>query len=166
MHAPDIRQLPAKSLVGLTMRMTHTADQTPSLWRSFMPRRAEIEQLANPQLYALQVYPADYFKAFDPARPFDKWAAVEVTVGAEPPEGMALFTIPAGTYAVFHYQGPGGDPSIFRYIFGTWLPNSAFELADRPHFEVLGPQYKPNDPKSTEEIWIPIQPKAARQETV
>jgi AraC family transcriptional regulator len=41
-----------------------------------------------------------------------------------------------------------------------WLPNSAYALDDRPHFEALGEQYKNNDPNSEEEIWIPIKPKA------
>jgi predicted transcriptional regulator YdeE len=27
---------------------------------------------------------------------------------------------------------------------------------DRPHFEVLGKNYKNNDPVSEEEIWIPV----------
>jgi AraC family transcriptional regulator len=39
------------------------------------------------------------------------------------------------------------------------LPNSAYELDDREHFELLGEKYKNNDPNSEEEIWIPIRPK-------
>lgn len=141
------------------MRMQLTADQTPSLWRSFMPRRGEIAQAASPKLYALQVYPPDYFTTFDPARPFDKWAALEVSALTTLPAGMAHFHLPAGTYAVFHYQGPGGDPSIFQYIFGTWLPTSGYALADRPHFELLPPDYQATSPDASEEIWVPIQPK-------
>ncbi len=39
------------------------------------------------------------------------------------------------------------------------LPNSEYELENRPHFEVLGEKYKNNDPNSEEEIWIPIKKK-------
>jgi AraC family transcriptional regulator len=39
------------------------------------------------------------------------------------------------------------------------LPNSAYALDDRAHFEVLGEKYKNNDPSSEEEIWIPIKVK-------
>ena len=65
----------------------------------------------------------------------------------------------------FHFLGGVKEAikeftSIFQYIFGTWLPNSTYLLADRPHFEVLGEGYKNNDPTSEEEIWIPIQPKS------
>ncbi len=62
-------------------------------------------------------------------------------------------------YAVFDYKGLNTDDSIFRYIFGTWLPNSDYDLDDRPHFEVLGKKYRNNDPASEEEIWIPIKEK-------
>ncbi len=69
---------------------------------------------------------------------------------------METFCIPEGQYAVFHYKGSSADSSIFQYIFGEWLPKSGYELDDRPHFEILGAQYKNNDPESEEEIWIPV----------
>lgn len=161
MQTPSIRQLPAKTLVGLAMRMQLTADLTPSLWRSFMPRRGEVAHVVGQDFYSVQVYPATYFSRFDPTRFFEKWAAVEVAAVDALPEGMACFTIPAGSYAVFHHQGPGGDPSIFQYIFGTWLPTSGYALADRPHFELLPPDYQATSPDASEEIWVPIQPKQA-----
>jgi len=70
---------------------------------------------------------------------------------------METFTIPAGMYAVFLYKGtPAEFGPTFNYIFNTWLPGSAYEADDRPHFEVLGEKYKNNDPESEEEIWVPI----------
>ncbi|MEP7234441.1 MAG: GyrI-like domain-containing protein, partial [Ignavibacteriota bacterium] len=47
----------------------------------------------------------------------------------------------------------------FQYILRTWVPNSNYELDDRPHFEILGEKYKKDDPSSEEEIWIPIKPR-------
>jgi len=67
--------------------------------------------------------------------------------------------LPGGLYAVFDYKGSSNDPGIFQYIFGTWLPGSEYDIDDRPHFEVLGENYKTNDPNSEEEIWIPIRQK-------
>ena len=69
---------------------------------------------------------------------------------------MEALILPSGLYAVFHYKGSSSDNSIYQYIFGTWIPNSDYDLDDRPHFEVLGDRYKNNDPNSEEEIWIPI----------
>lgn len=59
-------------------------------------------------------------------------------------------------YAVFDYKGSSDDGSVFKYIFNTWLPQSGYQLDNRPHFEVLGDKYRNSDPNSEEEIWIPI----------
>jgi AraC family transcriptional regulator len=72
---------------------------------------------------------------------------------------MEAFTLEGGLYAVFDYVGSSNDPSIFQYIFMTWVPNSEYDLDQRPHFEVLGENYKNNDLTSQEEIWIPIRKK-------
>jgi AraC family transcriptional regulator len=41
-------------------------------------------------------------------------------------------------------------------IFDTWLPDSDSLLDNKPHFEIMGDQYKNEDPDSEEELWIPI----------
>ena len=73
------------------------------------------------------------------------------------PEGMETYTIPKGKYAVFiHKGGPEKGPETFGYIFGSWIPQSEFEIDNRPHFEILGEKYRNNHPNSEEEIWIPL----------
>lgn len=67
--------------------------------------------------------------------------------------------LPKGLYPVFDYTGNSADPSIFQYIYGDWIPNSEYELDDRPHFEALGARYANDDPLSEEEVWIPIKKK-------
>ena len=74
---------------------------------------------------------------------------------------METFTLPVGLYGVFDHKGLSNDNSIFQYIFGTWLPNSTYQLDNRPHFEILGEKYRNNDPASEEEIWVPIKPRDA-----
>ena len=69
---------------------------------------------------------------------------------------MESFVLEGGLYAVFDYKGLNTDNKIFLYIFRDWLPASEYELDDRPQFEVLGENYKNNDPDSQEEIWIPV----------
>jgi AraC family transcriptional regulator len=56
----------------------------------------------------------------------------------------------------FYYKGSSTDTRIFQHIFETWLPQSGYELDNRPHFEVLGEKYRNNDPESEEDIYIPI----------
>ena len=90
---------------------------------------------------------------------FEKWALTEVSDFDFVPNGMEIFLLTDGLYAVFNHKGSGADTSIFQYIYGTWIPNSDYFLDDKPHFEILGENYKNADPNSEEEIWIPIKTK-------
>lgn len=129
------------------------------LWKSFMPHRKEIMNSVSNVLISLAIFKPNHFVDFDPAKEFERWAAIEVSNFGSIPTGMETFVLPAGIYAVFDYKGGSHDHSIFRYIFEDWLPDSNFVLDDRPHFEVLGNKYKNDDPDSEEEIWIPVKPK-------
>lgn len=153
---PRIKMLSEKKLIGKRITMSLTVNKTGELWKSFMQRRNEIQNIIGSELYSLQVYESSYFHNFNPNTEFEKWAAIEVLNFDFVPAGMKTFVLPGGLYAVFHYKGLSSDNSIFEKIFGTWLPESEFELDNRPHFEVLGNNYKNDDPDSEEEIWIPV----------
>ena len=157
--SPSIKSLSSKILVGIKMEMSVIENRTAELWQSFMPHRQKIGFRGSEDFYSLQVYPPDYFQSFDPHKKFVKWAAVEVSELIGLPEGMSKFDLEEGQYAVFHYKGLPGDPTIFQYIFTQWLPASDYILDNRPHFEVLGEKYQANSPESEEEIWIPVRTK-------
>lgn len=156
---PRIESLKEKKLIGKRLTMSLANNRTGELWQKFMPNRREISNNITNDLISMQVYKPTYFADFKPTNEFEKWATVEVTNIESVPTEMETFLLAGGLYAVFDYKGSSNDPSIFQYIFGTWLPNSEYILDDRPHFEVLGDKYKNNDPNSEEEIWIPIKPK-------
>lgn len=155
-----IELLQEKKLVGKRSTMSLTNNKTVELWKSFMPQRKEITNTVSNDLVSMQVYSPSYFATFNPSNEFEKWATVEVRKFDNVPADMETFVLPDGLYAVFEYKGINTDPSIFQYIFGIWLPDSIYELDNRPHFELLGNNYKNNDPSSEEEIWIPIKPKS------
>lgn len=159
MLQPTIEQLESKKLIGISLRMNLIANQTGKLWGSFRPRAAEIKNRNTTDFISMQVYNPSYFKEFNPNNEFEKWAVTEVSDYDSIPNGMERFDLEGGLYAVFLYQGSSKDDSIFQYIYSQWLPNSNYLLDDRPHFEVLGSNYKNNDPNSEEEIWIPIREK-------
>jgi AraC family transcriptional regulator len=155
---PRIEDIASKKLVGKHLQMSLSNDRTFDLWRSFMPERKKIKHSLGPDLICMQVY--DYSTRqnnFIPDSLFEKWAVVEVSEFKEIPDGMETYNLPGGLYAVFNYKG---TPDMFagtaQYIFGTWLPQSEYELDTREHFEVLGEKYRNNDPDSEEEIWVPI----------
>jgi len=154
---PQIKNIGPKKLLGVYRVMSLAENQTGELWRSFMPRLKEIETRVGTDLFSLQIYDEDYFQQFSPMNEFEKWALVEVRNFSQFPEEMEPFELPGGLYAVFQHKGMGTE--IFQHIFGVWLPNSEFQLDDRPHFEVLGEKYKQDSPDSEEEIWVPVRNK-------
>lgn len=155
----EIKTLSVKTLIGKRITMSLTNNKTGELWKAFMPSRHEIKNVIGTDLFSLQTYGSDYFKAFNPTAEFEKWALVEVSDANDIPNEMEVFNLPGGMYAVFFYKGLNTDPSIFQYIFSEWLPKSEYNLDNRPHFEILGTKYKNNDPNSEEEIYIPVKKK-------
>ncbi|HEX5113264.1 MAG TPA: GyrI-like domain-containing protein [Saprospiraceae bacterium] len=152
-----IERLQEKKLIGMKMSMTFADNKTAQLWKSFMPRRGEIQDAIGTDLYSLQKYPPSFFNPFNPMTTFEKWAAMEVIDFNLIPDGMEALVIPGGEYAVFIYRGDARNASpFFQYIFSKWLPASGYPLDARPHFEILGEKYKHNDGDSEEEVWIPI----------
>lgn len=153
-----IESLSTKLLVGMHARMSMANNTTGELWGQFMPRTGEIENRLGVCFYSLQRFNGvQNYENFTPQIQFEKWAAVEVSSAEPLPHGMASLQLPAGKYAVFLHRGPASSaPATFRYIFGEWNPASEFEVDDRPHFEILQPAYRPDDPEAEEEVWIPI----------
>jgi AraC family transcriptional regulator len=145
----------------MKVSMNFSDNKTALLWRTFMPRRSEIQNRMTTDLISMQVYPNVMdFQNINPTTTFEKWAAVEVSSLSSIPDGMESFILPSGLYAVFHYQGSSQHAeSFFRYVFSVWLPSSVYEIDFRPHFELLGAGYKPNDANSEEWVWIPIREK-------
>lgn len=155
---PRIEQLAEKLLVGMHQSMSYANNSTPELWRRFMPRKKEIVNSLDSNLYSIQFYPPGSGPmSGDPGSIFEKWAAIEVSAAASLPEGMETMVLPAGRYAVFQHLGPASAfMKTFGFIFKNWLPGSEYLVDDRPHFEVLPENYRVDDPNASEEIWIPI----------
>src|SRR5476651_1144320 len=150
---------PQKKLIGMSMAMSFTDIKTPMLWRAFKPRLHEIKNAVGTDLYSAEVYPPGYYQAFNPANPFTKWAAIEVSSFDTLPDGMQTLLF-EGLYAVFLHQGAASQGAkTYNYIFLNWLPASGYVLDNRPHFAIMGAKYLHEDPASEEEIWIPVKAK-------
>ncbi|HYW97099.1 MAG TPA: GyrI-like domain-containing protein [Bacteroidales bacterium] len=152
-----IENIGTKKLAGKRQVMSFTKNTTHALWQSFMPHRDEIPNRLSPDLVSMQIYPAGFFDHFDPHAEFEKWAAIEVSDYNSKVPGMENFELPGGMYAVFLYKGRASEASsTYQYILGPWMKETGHLLDTRPHFEILGPGYKDDDPLSEEEIWIPV----------
>ncbi len=158
---PRIEILAEKKLIGKRIKMTFSNNKTFDLWQSFMPYRKEIKNSVSSDLFSMQIYPTSFdFINFNLEAEFEKWAAIEVADLTSFPDEMESYTLEGGLYAVFIHKGAANTGSkTFQYIFQTWFPGSDYLIDGRAHFEILGAKYKNDDPKSEEEIWIPIKPK-------
>lgn len=156
-----IEELSKKNLIGKSIEMSLVENKTGEVWHNFQINKSAITNAIGSDLYSIQVYEnSDYFENFSPQTTFIKWAAIEVANALNIPNGFDSIELPGGLYAVFIHIGSAQEfQKIFQYIFSQWLPNSDYEIDHRPHFELLGENYKNNDPTSEEEVWIPIHKK-------
>src|SRR6187402_3477883 len=102
--SPRIEILSEKKLIGKRLQTSLTNNKTHELWRSFMPRRTEIQNPISSDLFAVQVYEPTYFQAFNPNAVFEKWATLEVADFNNIPAEMESFTLSGGLYAVFELK--------------------------------------------------------------
>ncbi len=144
-----IAEISEKKLIGQRMNMSYIENKIVSLWQKFMPRRKEILNRSNTDLFSLQIYDKSFsFKQVNPHISFEKWAAVEVSDFEKVPDEMETLTLEGGKYAVFLHKGISNEAArhTFAYIWGEWLPNSGYVIDDRPHFEILGEKYSRSNP--------------------
>ena len=150
-----IEALAPKTLIGIRKEMSLSNNKTAELWQEFMPRRAEVKNRLTTDFISMQKYGKNW--NFSPYSLFEKWATVEVSSSAKAPTNMELYLLQGGKYAVFIHHGPANAVvKTMKFIFGDWLPKSAFQIDNREHFEVMPEGYSPVDPEAKEEIWIPI----------
>lgn len=88
---------------------------------------------------------------------FRYYAAVEVDPGTKPPQGMELIKIEKQKYAIFtHRTGIKNLDHTNQYIWGTWLPQSGYELAPASDLEVYPGDFQPPEHDVPIEIWVPL----------
>lgn len=156
---PKIVTLQERQLVGMCITTTISFDDTKKMWGEFVSRQGEIHDKTAPEYYSIQVYPEGLkFKDFTEETKFERWAAVEVDDLDNVPAGMKSKILAGGLYATFTHKGPVKTfVETSNYIYGTWLPNSGYELDHRAHFEKLGKKYYgPDHPDSEEDLFVPI----------
>jgi len=157
---PKITTISEKKIVGMQSKISFAemASSTTKLWQSFMPNKNQISHIANPNLWSIQVFgPSLKLEEINPNTVFDKWAAAEVISFENIPKNMKTMLIPKGMYAVFIHHGPASTfYKTSQYIFEEWLPNSDYQIDNRPHFEIMKSDYNPNSMEAQETVWIPI----------
>lgn len=149
---PKLLKISEKNLIGKKSNMHHGEyGNIVALWKSFMPNRKDVINVMNENFIAMQVY--SDFNTME--KSFDIWACVEVSSFENIPEGMNSITLPKGEYAVFLHKGMNAAET-YQKIMTEWLPNSGYEVDDRPHFQVMGAKYKNGSEDSEEDFYVPV----------
>ena len=125
------------------------------IWPAFMKCKNQIKNQVSSWLFSIQIFDNSFP---DEKTKFEKWAAVEVNDFESVPENFDTLEIQGGLYAVFIHKGTA-SMSTNNFIFNEWLPNSKYIFDNREQFEIMPPNYHPDDPEAEEEIWIPIKEK-------
>ena len=162
MKDPEIVEIDDKKLLGISMHTSLADDKTGILWQKFMKQKNSVQNKKSQDLYSVQVYDEGFIAGqFNSQSIFEKWAAVEVEDYSEVKDDLKGLSLPGGLYAVFTHVGTAKEfPKTAKFIFENWIPKSEYQIDDRPHFEVLGKDYKgPDNPESIEKIYIPIKSK-------
>jgi len=72
---PTIQDIKKIKLKGVRIEMSFSNMPIQHLWKSFMPRRKEIQNTVDSDLFSVEVYKdLAYFQHFDPEKSFEKWA--------------------------------------------------------------------------------------------
>lgn len=103
------------------------------------------ENKANAELnYAVYDYNAEDIGKEDDEINYTYFYGIEALEDETIPTGMVKKVLPQGKYAVFSYDiinntlnGERLSQGVYDYIDGKWLPNSCFELAGTPDYEIF-----------------------------
>lgn len=109
---PEIR------CAGMKVRTTMKSASTDcsAIWqKQFGPR---MESFPADPAYPHQSYGASVMLDSDT---FDYWALMPLAPGADIPEGMDVFTLPAGPYAEAHLADLVELGQAYTYIYGPWI---------------------------------------------
>ena len=154
---PEIINQPAMKIVGIANEYEDGDLSLPKLWSGFRPYRDSIPNRVGDHWFGIY---ENYQEDEDTTR-FVYICSAEVENFENVPDGLITREIEAQTYARFTHQGPIAKiEETLRYIWGSWLPKSNYEYADKPDFELLPGGFNDEDPENKVYLNIPIKLKA------
>lgn len=150
MDEPRFETRPAFAVAGPRYYGKNENNEIKQMWDERWP---EIEQVPH------QVNPAVCYGVCimgeEADGPFTYIAGMEVDQVEELPEDLARVELPEQTYAVFRTTLPEIGQR-YQYIYGEWLPQSGYERAPGPEFELYDDTFDPQNPQSLFDLYIPV----------
>ena len=145
-----IEQKAAFTLAGMRLRCKPGTKDIPQLWGQFNPAVATMPGVTDPMVCYGVCHNFD-----KETQEFDYVAACEIAEDASLADNMVRVEVPAQSYAVFSSTLPEIG-ATFDKIYGEWLPNSGYQRAEGPEFELYDEHFDPNDPNSSFRIYVPV----------
>ncbi len=122
-------------------------------WRQFLTRD-EVPGRIGPNLYGVM--------CGSDATSLEYMCGAEVESLAGLPEDTGRMRVPVQHYAVFAHRGHvSALGSTWQRIL-AWFPQSGYESAHKPDFEVYGPRVDPLAAVGGIEVWVGVVPRSQR----
>jgi AraC family transcriptional regulator len=152
---PEITEIDPFTVVGVRESFDRdNRHQVPELWDHFIELQPEVLNAREDATYGVCLNGKEDGS-------FDYLAGVAVSRVDALKQGLVAETIPRQVYAVFTHvvrSAPFHDdlqPTV-RWIWGTWLPNSAYEYAPGPDFERYPRDFDPTHIGASLEVCVPV----------
>lgn len=161
---PTIEHLDAMTMVGATTEFygvgsdrNNIADKIPPLWESFLSREHEVADIVAGTGYGV------ISEEDSTSERLIYRASWQISSSAESaqervPDGMTVFEVSAGNYAIFCHRGPANQlDHTVNYAYSTWLTRSGQRHTGGQDLEIFGPDYDPTSSDSVLYYGIPVQ---------
>lgn len=156
---PEFIDSPARRLVGIKTEFSVAPEAFDLIelgaeaWKTFEPLIARIPVRAN----ALAGLCSDIVAADERSIQGYVMACVEVTEFSGLPEGVVALMRPPCREARFHHRGAGQTwEYTLQYIFGAWLPDSHFAVADQPAYFTFDTTHSPFSADPEMDYWLAL----------
>ncbi len=143
-------------LVGIATRYDDEDLSLPRLWSAFQPYRDQIANRVGEEFFGIY----ESYEESDDSTTFVYICSVQVSGFSDVPEGMISRELPEQSYARFTHKGPIAQlEDTLRYIWGSWLPGSEYDYAEKPDFELYPAGFNDADPENRLYLNIPVRVK-------
>lgn len=150
---PDIVEQPAMKIVGIATQYDDGDLSLPKLWSAFRPYRDSIPNRVGSDFFGIY----ECYEEDDDNTRFVYICSAQVENFDDVPDGLITRELDAQTYARFTHTGPIARlEDTLRYIWGSWLPKSDYQYANKPDFELLPAGFNDADPNNKIYLNIPV----------
>lgn len=150
---PEIVEQPAMKIVGIATQYDDGDLSLPKLWSAFRPYRDSIPNRVGSDFFGIY----ECYEEDDDNTRFVYICSAQVENFDDVPDGLITRELDAQTYARFTHTGPIARlEDTLRYIWGSWLPKSDYQYANKPDFELLPAGFNDADPNNKIYLNIPV----------